>query len=163
MNNKKFIGGGFPGIRECIDELTNITKESREKRGFSVRKIIPISQILAKSKKPIETQSKQNFNNLTEDFNIVDNISSIKFEPVENFLHSQFNGSPNETIDINLINAPINKTISSNNLNITKSKTKTNRSKTKSKSSRSKSKTKTNRSKTKSSRSKSKRSKKLKN
>jgi hypothetical protein len=144
MSNIKFIGGGFPGIKPCIEETNNITKESREKREFSVRKIIPISQILANTKKSIDVQSKQNFNNLTEDFNIIQNNNhTFDFEPVENFLHSQFNGSVNNGLDINLINAPVNKTVSQSKTKRSKSKTKRSKSKT------NRSKSKTNRSKSK--------------
>jgi hypothetical protein len=40
MSNKKFIGGGFPGIKECINEKNVLTKEIIEKREFSTRKLM---------------------------------------------------------------------------------------------------------------------------
>ena len=57
MSNKKFIGGGFPGIKECINEKNVLTKEIMEKREFSTRKLIPISQILAKRNILVEKKS----------------------------------------------------------------------------------------------------------
>lgn len=82
MNTKKFIGGGFPGIKLCIDEKDIISKESREKREFSVRKIIPINQLLSKNIK----------NNDTENLNVKENV---KYDTSEHIY------------DINLINGPL--------------------------------------------------------
>lgn len=82
MSIKKFIGGGFPGIRLCIDEKDIISKESREKREFSVRKIISINQLLSKNTK----------NNDTEYLNIKENINY---------------DTPKHAYDINLINGPL--------------------------------------------------------
>jgi hypothetical protein len=118
MTNKKFIGGGFPGIKECINEKNILTKESREKREFSVRKLIPINQILTKQNKnnniydELITNIKYNDHSTSEELNIIDNI---KYNSIDNFLHnSQFeNIKVNKTFDINLINGPINRTLSS--------------------------------------------------
>jgi hypothetical protein len=88
---KKFIGGGFPGIRECIDEKNILTKENIEKREFEVRKILSINQIL----KP-----KTNItNNSSEELVIVKSNNSNN-----SINKNKFN------IDINRINNPkINK------------------------------------------------------
>lgn len=96
MSKKKFIGGGFPGIRECIDEKDNITQESIEKREFSVKKIISINNIL-KNKNINQTNS-------LEYLNIKD---AIQYDSIENFLHNPHIEESN--IDINMINRPIKK------------------------------------------------------
>ena len=101
MNNKKFIGGGFPAIKECIDEKTIITKESREKREFSIRKLLPITQILSKNK----TIDSNNSNYINSSFDIVD---SIQYEPTYNFLHNASDNeiNVNKSFDIDYINSP---------------------------------------------------------
>ena len=88
---KKFIGGGFPGIRECIDEKNILTKENIEKREFEVRKILSINQIL----KP-----KTNITN-----NSSEKLVIVKSNNSNNSINkNKFN------IDINRINNPkINK------------------------------------------------------
>ena len=91
MSKKNFIGGGFPGIKECIDEKNNITKESIEKREFSVKKIISINNIL-KTKNVNQTNS-------LEYLNIKD---AIQYDSVENIIHNPYIEESN--IDINLIN-----------------------------------------------------------
>lgn len=40
MINTKYIGGGFPAIRECNDKTNNIIRETIEKRVFN-KKIDP--------------------------------------------------------------------------------------------------------------------------
>lgn len=92
MSEKKFISGGFPGIRYCIDEKNIITKESREKREFAVRKIIPISQILT-------NRISDNVTNLTESLNFKD---SINYENTE----EHFMNINNQT-KLKLINKPV--------------------------------------------------------
>lgn len=94
MSTKKFIGGGFPGIRPCIDSKDVITKESREKREFSVRKIVSIGQLLAKKTNKIDT----------EELSIKDHIN---YDIINNkqYVHSDTH------FDLNLINAPIPKRI----------------------------------------------------
>ena len=139
MSNKKFIGGGFPGIRECIDEQNNITKESREKREFSVRKIIPINLILAK-----KNINKTNNFNLSEELNIQ---NDIKYNNSVD-LYSEQNTNINKSFsnkDLDLINGPIRKNNDSKRNTNSKSKPKRNtNSKPKPKSnSKSKSKSKT--------------------
>ena len=43
MSNKKFIGGGFPGIRECIDEMFSIYKlELKIHKDFPKYRLIEI-------------------------------------------------------------------------------------------------------------------------
>jgi len=98
MSKKNFIGGGFPNIRECIDEKNVITKESIEKREFSVKKIMSISNIL-KTKRPTSTNQTNN----SEYLNIKE---SIQYDSVENFLHNPQINSKFD-IDINMINRPI--------------------------------------------------------
>jgi hypothetical protein len=103
MTNKKFIGGGFPGIRECIDEKNDMTKESIQKREFSVRNLIPINMILTKSKSQINTNFK-----LSEEFNVKDNIkyNTISEEFNKNYTNNKFSSN-----DLLMINGPINKSI----------------------------------------------------
>jgi hypothetical protein len=97
MNNKKFIGGGFPGIKPCIDEKTMMTKESREKREFSVRKLVSVSQLL--------TKSRQIKGNDSELLSVQDNIT---YDTISNITHNSITGHLADTdIDLNLINAPI--------------------------------------------------------
>jgi hypothetical protein len=98
MSNKKFIGGGFPGIRECIDEQNNMTKESREKREFSVRKIIPITQILNKCKNQPTTKF-----NLSEEFNVK---SDVKYDNASEEL-TEYNKFSNN--HLKLINGPVSR------------------------------------------------------
>jgi hypothetical protein len=102
MDKKKFIGGGFPSIKECIDEKDIMSNESREKREFSVRKIIPITQILSRN---------QTFNNFdqSEDFNVVSDFNYLKSDS------ESLNNNSNQmsSFDLDLINAPITKKISS--------------------------------------------------
>jgi hypothetical protein len=112
MSNKKFIGGGFPGIKECIDEKNVLTKESREKREFSVRKLIPINQILSKQTKNLNQfdelfmYNQQNYEQMSEDLSIIENI---KYNPIQNFLHNSYAGDIkiNKSFDLSLINNPI--------------------------------------------------------
>ncbi len=105
MTNKKFIGGGFPGIRECIDEKNIMTKESREKREFSVRKIIPINLILLKNTPADKAKQNQNQTNLSEEFEI---HNAVQYSDTNNFLHNAYSGNVVETnFDLNLINAPL--------------------------------------------------------
>ena len=99
MSNKNFIGGGFPGIKECINETNNITKESVEKREFSIKKIVSISNILKKTPNTNQT-------NNSEYLNIKD---AIQYDSIENFLHNPYIEETNIDIDINMINRPIKK------------------------------------------------------
>ena len=100
MNNKKFIGGGFPGIKECIDEKNILTKESREKREFSVRKIIPINLILSKNKNIT--------NNAREESEQLNLKESIKYNEIDSFLHNSYTGQVVESnFDIDMINGPL--------------------------------------------------------
>ena len=97
----KFIGGGFPGIKECIDEKNIITKESREKREFSVRKIIPINQILAKNKISLFKQTPQEKLNLRE---------TIIYNDEQDITKNTFNiikSDQIQNINLNTINGPI--------------------------------------------------------
>jgi len=132
MNSKKFIGGGFPGIKECIDEKNIITKESREKREFSVRKLIPINQILSKNNKQFDqfdqfdklfnTNNQFNYENISEEFNIIDNV---KYNSINSFLHELDDShtiNVNKNFDINLINAPIKRQSKANSKAKTRSK-----------------------------------------
>lgn len=132
--NKKYIGGGFPGIKECISEENIITKESKEKREFSVRKIVSIDQIL-KQKRPVPTsinynnldsKSKSNaYNNLSESFDVQDDVI---YNSISNFMHDTDVKNEVNEIDIEQINRPL----IYKNMNKTKSKTKP-KSKSKSK------------------------------
>ena len=45
-NNKKFIGGGFPGIIENIDSENNLENNVVKKREFSLKNILSIDKIL---------------------------------------------------------------------------------------------------------------------
>ena len=84
MTTAKFIGGGFPGIKECINEKI-IMSNSREKREFSVRKLIPINQILLQNKNAdIKHTNSTEKLNVKEHF-IYDNISDIT--------HNNYTGS----------------------------------------------------------------------
>jgi len=105
MTKKTFIGGGFPGIRECNDENENekITKESREKREFSVRKIIPINHILSRSKSNYKIISSESE---SENLNI---ISSIQYNNIDTILHDITDMKVNNNLDINKINGPLKK------------------------------------------------------
>jgi len=96
MSKKNFIGGGFPGIRECIDEKNIITKESIEKREFSVRKIISINNIL-----------KNKSTNIIDNPEYLNIKEAIQYDSVENFLHNP--QIINSNFDINMINKPIKK------------------------------------------------------
>jgi len=96
MSKKNFIGGGFPGIKENIDEKNIITKESTEKREFSVKKIISINNIL-KTKNKNQTKNSE-FLNIKE---------AIQYDSVENLIHNPQIEESN--IDINQINRPIRK------------------------------------------------------
>jgi hypothetical protein len=102
MTKKKFIGGGFPAIRECIDENETITKESREKREFSVRKIIPINHILSRSKSNYKIISSESE---SENLNKID---SIQYSNINSILHDITNMEVNN-LDINKINGPLRK------------------------------------------------------
>ena len=103
MTNNSFIGGGFPGIRECIDEINIITKESREKREFVPNNIISITDILSKFK-PKRVIAKD-FSNISETFEVA---NKINYES-NNLPTSKINKS----FDLNLINKPpINKRLS---------------------------------------------------
>ena len=88
MANTKYIGGGFPAIRECNDDTNNITKETITKKEFSTKKLIPIAKILSRP-----TNIKK-VNNMSEDLNIIDN----NFFPIDRFFHDSYNGNINETI-----------------------------------------------------------------
>lgn len=119
MSSKNFIGGGFPGIRECVREQTNITKESREKREFSIRKIIPINQILTK-RKPQTTNNLK----LSEEFNVKNNT---KYEHISSNL-SDINNNFSIN-DLHLINSNVarlnntsNNTKSNDSIKVKKSK-----------------------------------------
>ena len=101
MIKKNFIGGGFPGIRECNDANETITKESREKREFSVRKIIPINHILSRSKNNYKIISSE-----SESENI-NKIDSIQYNNIETILHDITNMTVNNDLDINKINGPL--------------------------------------------------------
>jgi hypothetical protein len=46
----KFIGGGFPGIKECINETNIITKESKIKKEFSLDNIVSINKLISRKK-----------------------------------------------------------------------------------------------------------------
>jgi len=96
MSKKNFIGGGFPGIRECIDEKNIITKESIEKREFSVRKIISINNIL--KNKPTNRDNSE-YLNIKE---------ALEYDSIENFLHNPQTNTKFD-IDINQINQEIRK------------------------------------------------------
>ena len=70
--SKSLIGGGFPGIKECVNQKNELTKESITKREFSVgKKAISISNIL-KTKgmniyiKPEKLNIKQSLNGSEE-------------------------------------------------------------------------------------------------
>lgn len=84
----KFIGGGFPNIKECNETKEIINKESKKKREFSINNIIPISKILIKRKQPTSLIQKNIV--LTETFNVIDNII---YEPVDNILHKTYSTS----------------------------------------------------------------------
>ena len=102
MTNNKFIGGGFPGIRECIEEINIITKESREKREFSPNNIISITDILSKFK-PKRTINK-NISNISETFEVADKITYGK-----SFLKldDQKEQKINKSFKLNLITKPL--------------------------------------------------------
>jgi hypothetical protein len=79
MTSKKFIGGGFPGIKECIKLNNEITKESIVKREFSIgRKSISISNILKTKRINTEIQPKLNVHNTF-------------YDSIENLLHNPIN------------------------------------------------------------------------
>ena len=103
MTKKNVIGGGFPAIRECIDENETITKESREKREFSVRKIIPINHILSRSKSNYKIISSESE---SENLNKID---SIQYSNINSILHDITNMEVNNNLDINKINGPLRK------------------------------------------------------
>jgi hypothetical protein len=93
--SKSLIGGGFPGIKECVNQKNELTKESITKREFSVgKKAISISNIL-KTKgmniyiKPEKLNIKQ----------------SLNYNSIENIIHN----SSVSNIKINKINRPIKK------------------------------------------------------
>jgi hypothetical protein len=113
MTNNKFIGGGFPGIRECIDEINIITKESREKREFAPNNIISITDILSKFK-PKRVIPKD-FSNISETFDIA---NKIIYDPVEKLSN---NSNIDKSFDLNLINKPLK---SKNTKHLTKRSTK---------------------------------------
>jgi hypothetical protein len=100
MSDKKFIGSGFPGIRECFDEKNVMTKESREKREFSVRNIIPINQILSKRQTKGISYS--------EEFNVRDNVEYSAHSDSLNY-NDMINQTKFTLNDLELINAPIKK------------------------------------------------------
>ena len=80
MTSAKFIGGGFPGIKECIKLNNEITKESIVKREFSIgRKSISISNILKTKRINTEIQPKLNVHN------------TFNYDSVENLLHNPTN------------------------------------------------------------------------
>jgi len=121
MSNKKLIGGGFPGIRYCIDEKNIITKESRERREFSVRKIIPISKLLARSPRtsnpneniksilsfPQESNTQSNSESESEQLTVKE---SVLYDTISNIVHNTSSGMvENADIDLNLINGPVRK------------------------------------------------------
>jgi hypothetical protein len=84
----KFIGGGFPNIKECNETKEIINKESKKKREFSLKNLLPISQILINKKQPALLQDNLQKNIvLTETFNVIDDIV---YEPVDNFLHKTY-------------------------------------------------------------------------
>lgn len=93
--SKSLIGGGFPGIKECVNQKNELTKESITKREFSVgKKAISISNIL-KTKgmniyiKPEKLNIKQ----------------SLNYNSIENIIHNPSVSN----IKINKINRPIKK------------------------------------------------------
>jgi len=88
MLSSKFIGGGFPAIKECNNKTT-INKENLKKREFSIKKILPLNKILAKKK-------FNNSNYITSDS--INYIDSIEYD------NSRFQNTQN--IDISLINKP---------------------------------------------------------
>ena len=96
MSKKKFIGGGFPGIRLCNDDKELLTKESIIKREFST-KLVSIANIL-KNKRTNRTIKSDTLDNL--------NIKKPNYNSIENILHNT--QTINYDFDINLINKPIN-------------------------------------------------------
>lgn len=101
MTEKLFIGGGFPGIKNCITEKTILTKESREKQEFSPGNIISINQILS-------NKNKNRIINSSEKFNL-----HLKFNDTNsNHESSSESSSESSFIDsynIKLINKPLKK------------------------------------------------------
>jgi len=95
MSKKKFIGGGFPGIRLCNDDTELLTKESIIKREFST-KLVSIANIL-----------KNKRTNRPNSAIIVDklNIKEPNYNSIENILHNT--QTINYEFDINLINKSI--------------------------------------------------------
>ena len=93
--SKTFIGGGFPGIKECINEKNEITKDSIIKREFSIgKKVISISNIL--KTKGMNVYIKPDKLNIKQ---------TLNYDSIENILHN-----PSFTnININKINRPIKK------------------------------------------------------
>ena len=75
-----------------------MTKESREKREFSVRKIIPITQILNKCKNQPTTKF-----NLSEEFNVK---SDVKYDNASEEL-TEYNKFSNN--HLKLINGPVSR------------------------------------------------------
>jgi hypothetical protein len=88
MSSSKFIGGGFPAIKECNNKI-QINKENLKKREFSIKKILPLNQILIKKK-----LNNSNYTN-SDSTNYIDSIKydTHKFQNTQN-------------IDISLINKP---------------------------------------------------------
>jgi len=96
MSNYKFIGGGFPGIKECSTNKIKESKESKEKREFSVNNIIPLSEFM-KLNKPL--------NKIEEDLEIKNNI---KYNDIDTFLHNSYTGKAKKIqnpIDNNMLEA----------------------------------------------------------
>lgn len=89
MSDKKFIGGGFPGLRDC--DIKKISKESREKREFSVKDIISLSDLM-KQNKPLKK--------IDEVLEIRDNI---KYNDIDSILHNSYTGKTKKT-NISLFN-----------------------------------------------------------
>lgn len=78
----KFIGGGFPNIKECNETKEIINKESKKKREFSINNIIPISKILINRSKSVQKNIV-----MSETFDVVDNIL---YDSVDNILHKTY-------------------------------------------------------------------------
>lgn len=101
----KYLGGGFPGIKLCIDEKNLINPESIKKKEFSVRKIIPINQIL--------TKKTSRFNSALDNLKTMSplkirEIITYKNEvPKSNTITSIKSLSTKHSTDIEAINKPL--------------------------------------------------------
>ena len=98
-----FIGGGFPGIKEC-DANNIIVDNNLKKREFSKDHIIPLSQILSQKSTSPKYNNIYSTRILNHNKYPTNKLLNEKYSPVAEIYNNSFTNL-NENM-INLINRP---------------------------------------------------------